>query len=125
MGERLTLDALAQSIVTKSTLSTVQRSVDRHIAELDYWLHDEGVRLQVCAIGSKPPGCGDRPASHSPGGGLAPSSRGPASAALPSRRPSSSAPRRNSLSNRRRPLSLPRPRRAASAAGWNRSRSTE
>ena len=47
MVERKSLDDLAQSIVAKSKLSTVQRSVDRHIRELDFWLHDEGVRLQV------------------------------------------------------------------------------
>lgn len=46
MTER-SLDELARSIVSKSALSTIQRSVDRHIDELDFWLHTEGVRLQV------------------------------------------------------------------------------
>ena len=42
-----TLDQIAQSIIADAPSSTLQRAIDRHIQEIDYWLKTRGYRLQI------------------------------------------------------------------------------
>jgi len=44
-----TVEEIVQAIITKSERATLQRAVDRHIAEIDALLRGEGYRLKVFA----------------------------------------------------------------------------